>query len=36
VSRVGGLTGDALGGAVEIGEVATLVAAAAFIHVRLI
>lgn len=36
VSRVGGLTGDALGGAVEIGEMATLIAAAAFIHVHLI
>ena len=36
VSRVGGLTGDALGGAVEIGEMATLTAAAALIHVRLI
>ena len=36
VSRVGGVTGDALGGAVEIGEMATLIAAAAFIHVHLI
>jgi adenosylcobinamide-GDP ribazoletransferase len=36
VSRVGGLTGDALGGAVEIGEMATLTAAAALIHVHLI
>jgi adenosylcobinamide-GDP ribazoletransferase len=35
-SRVGGLTGDALGGAVEIGEMATLTAAAALIHVHLI
>jgi adenosylcobinamide-GDP ribazoletransferase len=36
VSRVGGLTGDALGGAVEIGEMATLTAAVALIHVHLI
>lgn len=36
VSRVGGLTGDVLGGSVEIGEMATLVAAAALIHVHLI
>ncbi len=36
VSRVGGLTGDALGGAVEIGEMATLTAAAALMHVHLI
>jgi adenosylcobinamide-GDP ribazoletransferase len=36
VSRVGGLTGDALGGAVEIGEMATLTATAALIHVHLI
>jgi adenosylcobinamide-GDP ribazoletransferase len=36
VSRAGGLTGDALGGAVEIGEAATLTAAAALIHVHLI
>jgi adenosylcobinamide-GDP ribazoletransferase len=36
VSRVGGLTGDALGGSVEIGEMATLVGAASLIHLQLI
>jgi len=36
VSRVGGLTGDTLGGAVEIAELATLSAGASFIHLRLI
>jgi adenosylcobinamide-GDP ribazoletransferase len=36
VSRVGGLTGDALGGAVEIAEMAALTAAAALIHVQMI
>jgi adenosylcobinamide-GDP ribazoletransferase len=35
-SRLGGLTGDALGGSVEIGEMATLTAAAALMHVQLI
>lgn len=35
-SRLGGLTGDALGSSVEIGELATLVAAAALIHLRVI
>ena len=33
-SRLGGLTGDALGSSVEVGELATLVAAAALIHLR--
>jgi adenosylcobinamide-GDP ribazoletransferase len=32
-SRLGGLTGDALGSSVELGELATLVAAAALVHV---
>ena len=36
VSRVGGLTGDALGGSVEIGEMATLTTAVALIHAHLI
>jgi len=36
VSRIGGLTGDALGGSVEIGELATLSAAASLIHLQLI
>src|SRR5262247_3581398 len=36
VSRVGGLTGDVLGGSVEIGELATLSAAASLIHLQLI
>lgn len=35
-SRLGGLTGDALGGSVEIGEMATLTAAAGMMHVHLI
>jgi len=35
-SRLGGLTGDALGSSVEIGELATLVSAAALIHLRVI
>ena len=35
-SRLGGLTGDALGASVEIGEMATLIAAAALIHLQLI
>jgi adenosylcobinamide-GDP ribazoletransferase len=35
-SRLGGLTGDALGSSVEIGELATLVAAAALIHLRVL
>lgn len=35
-SRLGGLTGDALGSSVEIGELATLVAAAALVHLRVI
>src|SRR5262249_51013116 len=36
VSRVGGLTGDTLGGSVEIGEMATLTAAASLVHLQLI
>ena len=36
VSRMGGLTGDVLGGSVEIGELATLSAAASLIHLQLI
>ena len=35
-SRLGGLTGDALGASVEIGEMATLTAAAALLHLQLI
>ena len=35
-SRLGGLTGDVLGSSVEIAELATLVAAAALMHIRLI
>ncbi len=35
-SRLGGLTGDVLGSSVEIAELATLVAAAALMHLRLI
>jgi adenosylcobinamide-GDP ribazoletransferase len=35
-SRLAGLTGDALGSSVEIGELATLVAAAALIHLRVL
>lgn len=35
-SRFGGLTGDALGSSVEIGELATLLAAAALIHLRVL
>ena len=35
-SRLGGLTGDALGSSVEVGELATLCAAAALIHLRVI
>jgi adenosylcobinamide-GDP ribazoletransferase len=35
-SRLGGLTGDALGSSVEVGELATLVAAAALIHLRVL
>jgi len=35
-SRLGGLTGDALGSSVEVAELATLVAAAALIHLRVI
>jgi adenosylcobinamide-GDP ribazoletransferase len=35
-SRLGGLTGDALGSSVEIGELATLVSAAALIHLRVL
>jgi cobalamin synthase len=33
---MGGLTGDVLGGSVEIGELATLSAAASLIHLQLI
>lgn len=36
VSRIGGLTGDALGGSVEISEMATLTTAVALIHTQLI
>jgi adenosylcobinamide-GDP ribazoletransferase len=36
VSRLGGLTGDALGSSVEIAELATLVAAAALMRLRLL
>jgi cobalamin synthase len=36
VSRLGGLTGDVLGGSVEIGEMATLTAAASLVHLQLI
>jgi cobalamin synthase len=35
-SRLGGLTGDALGSSVEVGELATVVAAASLIHLRVI
>jgi len=35
-SRLGGLTGDAFGSSVEIAELATLVAAAALMHLRVI
>ncbi len=35
-SRLGGLTGDALGSSVEIGELVTLVASAALVHMRVI
>ena len=35
-SRLGGLTGDALGSSVELAELATLVAAAALIHLRVL
>src|SRR6266508_3394509 len=35
-SRLGGITGDALGSSVELGELATLVAAAALIHLRVL
>jgi cobalamin synthase len=35
-SRFGGLTGDALGSSVEIGELATLIAAAALTHLRVL
>jgi adenosylcobinamide-GDP ribazoletransferase len=35
-SRLGGLTGDALGSSVEVGELAMLVAAAALIHLRVL
>jgi cobalamin synthase len=35
-SRLGGLTGDALGASVEIGEMATLTAAVALLHLQLI
>jgi adenosylcobinamide-GDP ribazoletransferase len=35
-SRVGGLTGDALGASVEIGEMTTLTAAVALLHLQLI
>ena len=35
-SRLGGLTGDALGSSVELGELATLVAAVALIHLRVL
>ncbi len=32
----GGMTGDALGSSVELGELSTLVAAAALMHLRVI
>jgi adenosylcobinamide-GDP ribazoletransferase len=35
-SRFGGITGDALGSSVELGELATLVAAAALMHLRVL
>jgi adenosylcobinamide-GDP ribazoletransferase len=35
-SRLGGLTGDALGSSVELGELATLVVVAALIHLRVL
>jgi adenosylcobinamide-GDP ribazoletransferase len=35
-SRLGGMTGDALGSSVEIGELSTLVAAAALMHLRVL
>ena len=35
-SRFGGLTGDALGSSVELGELTTLVAAAALMHLRVL
>ena len=35
-SRLGGLTGDALGSSVELGELAMLVAAAALVHLRVL
>ena len=35
-SRLGGLTGDALGSSVELGELATLIAAAALVHLRVL
>jgi cobalamin synthase len=35
VSRLGGLTGDALGASVEIGEMATLTAAVALMRLQL-
>ena len=35
-SRLGGLTGDALGSSVELGELATLVAAVALVHLRVL
>jgi adenosylcobinamide-GDP ribazoletransferase len=34
--RLGGMTGDALGSSVELGELSTLVAAAALMHLRII
>jgi cobalamin synthase len=34
--RLGGMTGDALGSSVELGELSTLVAAAALMHLRVI
>ena len=36
VSRLGGLTGDALGSSVELAELAMLVAAAALVHLRVL
>jgi len=35
-SRLGGMTGDALGSSVELGELSTLVAAAALMHLRVL
>jgi cobalamin synthase len=35
-SRFGGVTGDVLGSSVELGELATLVAVAALMHLRVL